>query len=204
MFRRSYALKLDTNLLQYFINIIFFSSIFGYPSQLLSTIATAQKAIFSFSRRPEKMVFPKNLAGKWDFLYFRGKWYFFFLKIYSYSLDRKWKRIFLKKKNKKKRKYNIFFKYSEKKVFSKRTVPGHDLFCIIWKDGILFRKTWYFFLGRKMRDDLSQEIHGNTIFSVYRYRCCKRDAKSLCQKKSKTILSRKNTPTGDWRSRLTF
>ena len=39
------------------------------------------------------------------------------------------------------RKYGIFIKHSEKKVFSKRTALGHDLSCIIWKDGIFFPKT---------------------------------------------------------------
>ena len=38
------------------------------------------------------------------------------------------------------RKYDVFFKLSEKMVFSKRVVPGHDLSCIIWKDGIFSRK----------------------------------------------------------------
>ena len=48
------------------------------------------------------------------------------------------------------RKYDIFFKLSEKMIFSKRTTLGHDLSCIIWKDGIFFPRTWYFFfLGRK-------------------------------------------------------
>ena len=38
-------------------------------------------------------------------------------------------------------KYDIFFKRSEAMVFSKRVAPGHDLSCIIWKDGIFFPKT---------------------------------------------------------------
>ena len=37
------------------------------------------------------------------------------------------------------RKYDIFFKPSEKMVFS-RGAPEHDLSCIIWKDGIFSRK----------------------------------------------------------------
>ena len=71
------------------------------------------------------------------------------------------------------RKYDIFFTSSEKKVFSKRAALGHDLSCIIWKDGIFFPKTWYFFLGQEASDDLSQEIHGNMIFSVYTCGCYK-------------------------------
>ena len=37
-----------------------------------------------------------------------------------------------------------------------------------------FRKV-YFFFGRKIEDDLSQEIHANMIFSVYMYKCYKYD-----------------------------
>ena len=50
------------------------------------------------------------------------------------------------------RKYDIFFRHSEKKVFSKRTTPRHYLSCIIWKDGIFFPKTQYFFLGQGASD----------------------------------------------------
>ena len=46
-----------------------------------------------------------------------------------------------------------------------------------------FSKTWYFFLGQEVRDELSQEIHGNMIFSgCSRYRCYKRSVTPLCQK----------------------
>ena len=48
------------------------------------------------------------------------------------------------------RKYDIFFKLSEKMVFPKGTTPAHDFSCIIWKDGIFFpRKHDIFSLGRK-------------------------------------------------------
>ena len=42
-----------------------------------------------------------------------------------------------------------------------------------------------------MGDDLSQEIHGNMIFSVHTYKYYKRDATHKKKKKSKMILSRK-------------
>ena len=47
------------------------------------------------------------------------------------------------------RKYHIFFSSFEKKVFSKGAAPGHDLSCIIWKDGFFSRKHDIFSLGRK-------------------------------------------------------
>ena len=71
--------------------------------------------------------------------------------------------IFFKKNT---RKYDIFFRSSEKKVFSKRAAPGHDLSFIMWKDGFFSRKQ-YFFFGQEASDDVYQEIHGNMIFSVY-------------------------------------
>ena len=86
------------------------------------------------------------------------------------------------------RKYDISFKLSEKMVFSKGATPGDDLSCIIWKNGIFFPKTRYFFLGQEVRDDLSQERHGNMIFSVYTYGCYKRSVMPLCQKKIKDGL----------------
>ena len=46
----------------------------------------------------ERWSFQKNSTGIWSILlYYLEKWYFFFPKIWSYSLDGKWKIIFLKK-----------------------------------------------------------------------------------------------------------
>ena len=97
-------------------------------------------------------------------------------------------------------KYDIFFKCSEKMVFPKKIALEYDFSYIIWKDGIFFRKMWYFFFGRKMKDGFSQEIHGNMIFSVYMYKYYKCDI-TLLPKKSEMIFSRKNTLKGDWHSR---
>ena len=75
---------------------------------------------------------------------------------------------------------------------SKKITLEYDLSYVIWKIVFFLRKIWYFFFGRKMKDDLSQEIHGNMIFSVYMYKMfqiwCYPSAK-----KSKMIFSRKNT-----------
>ena len=51
------------------------------------------------------------------------------------------------------------------------------------KMGVFFWKLSYFLFGRKIKDDLSQEIHGNMILSVYMYKCYKYDI-TLLQKKS--------------------
>ena len=137
------------------------------------------------------MVFPKKLRWNIIFLVLLGKIMFFFPKNMILTLDGKWKMIFLKKKNT--RKYDIFFMPSEKMVFSKGAAPWNGLSCIIWKDGIFFSKTRYFFLGQEASDDPPQEIHGNMIFSASTYECYKPGVTPLCPKKSRMVLSRKNT-----------
>ena len=97
---------------------------------------TARKTISSFSRRPEKMIFPKNLRWNMIFLVSSGKMTFLFPESIILNLKRKMKDDLSQKKTT--WKYNIFFKLSEKMVFSKRATPGHDLFGIIWKGGIFF------------------------------------------------------------------
>ena len=47
------------------------------------------------------------------------------------------------------------------------------------------RKIWYFFFRRKIKDDLSQEIHENMMFSLYMYKCYKYHITHLQQKKKK-------------------
>ena len=101
-------------------------------------IYTARKTIFSFSRRPEKMVFPKKLRWNMIFLVLSGKMIFLFPENMILHLRRKMKDDLSQKNT---RKYDIFFKLSEKMVFPKRAVPAHDLSCIIWKAGIFFPKT---------------------------------------------------------------
>ena len=47
------------------------------------------------------------------------------------------------------RKYDIFFKISEKITFPKGAAPAHDVSCIIWKDSIFFPKNMIFFPGQE-------------------------------------------------------
>ena len=147
------------------------------------------------------MVTPKKLRWNMIFLVLSGKMIFLFPENMILPLRRKMKDDLSHKNT---RKYDIFFKRSEKMVFLKSAALGHDLSYITQKDGIFSPETWYFFLGRKVRDDLSQEIHGNMVFYVYTYGSYKRCSTPLYRKKSKMVLSRKNTPESDWRSRMTF
>ena len=71
-----------------------------------------------------------------------------------------------------------FPKCFEKMVFSKK-LHGNVIFLVLF----LFPENMIFFFERKVKDDLSQEINGNMIFSVYMYKCYKYNI---------TVLSKKN------------
>ena len=148
------------------------------------------KPYFLFSDGLKRWSFQKIRVDIWSFLYYRKRLCFFFQKIWSDTLEGKWKMIFLKKK------YTEIWHFLQtflKDGLFRKGCAGHDLSCIISKDGIFFPKTWYFFLGQEVRDDLSQEIHRNMISWCH----------APLPEKSKMVLSRKNAPKGDWRSRLT-
>ena len=87
------------------------------------------------------MVFPKNCVGTWSFLYYRERWYFLFPKIWSYTLDGKWKMIFLKKNME----IWYFLQTLWKDGLPKKVRAGTCLSCIIWKDGIFFPENMIFF-----------------------------------------------------------
>ena len=54
------------------------------------------KPYFLFPDVLKRWSFQKNWAGIWSSLYYQERWYFLFPKIWSYTLDGKWKMIFLK------------------------------------------------------------------------------------------------------------
>ena len=81
----------------------------------------------------------KKIVMKYDLSCIIGKNDISFFQKYDLTLRRKMKDDLSQKKNT--RKYDIFFKCSEKMVFSKEIITlGYDLYCIIWKDGIFSRK----------------------------------------------------------------
>ena len=88
----------------------------------------------------------KKIALEYDLSRIIGKDHVSLSRKYDLNLRRKMKDDLFQKNT---RKYDIFFRPPEKKVFSRKAASGHDLFCIIWKDGFFFPKTRYFFLGRK-------------------------------------------------------
>ena len=84
------------------------------------------------------MVIPKKLRWNMIFLVLLGKMIFLFPENMILHFRRKMKDDISQKNT---RKYDIFFKLSEKMAFQKGAAPAHDLSCIIWKDGNVFPKT---------------------------------------------------------------
>ena len=142
------------------------------------SIHCTENHIFFFQASWKDGLSKKN-AWNTIFLALSGKMIFLFPENMILYLRRKMKNDLSQKNS---RKYDIFFKPSEKMVFQKRAALAHYLSCIIWKDGVFFSKTWYFFPGQKVRSGPSQKIHGNMTFSVYTYGCYKRGATLPCQK----------------------
>ena len=82
------------------------------------------KSYFLFPGVLKRWSFQKNFSGTWFFLYYWERWYFFFLKIwsYSYTLGGKWKMIFLKKMH-----GNIIFSSNFLKRWSFQKGPRWDM-----------------------------------------------------------------------------
>ena len=76
----------------------------------------------------------------------------------------------------------------EKWYFQKKIVLEYDLSCIIWKDGIFFRKIRFSFLNWKWKI-----IFLKKYMEIWYFQ--------MLQKKSEMIFFRKNTLKGDWHSR---
>ena len=135
---------------------------------------TAGKTIFSFSGRPEKMVFPKMLRWNMIFLVLSGKMIFLFPKIWSYTLDGKWKMIFLKKKH-----GNMIFSLNLLKIWSFQRVPHrHMIFLVLSGKVVSFSRNMTFlpwaesekrpFPGNTWKNyaSLSEKKPGNLILRV--------------------------------------
>ena len=124
-----------------------------------SVLALDRKPYFLFPDVLKRWSFQKNSAGIWSFLYYREIWYFFCPKIWSYTLDGKWKMIFLKKYTE----IWYFLQASWKDGLYRRGRAGTWSFLYYLERWYFFPKTWSFFPGQKAKDGPSQEIHGNMI-----------------------------------------
>ena len=150
---------------------------------------TARKNIFYFFKCSEKMLFPKKLGWNMIFLVLPGRWYFLFPKILSYSLDGKWKMMFVKKIH-----GNIFSSNVLKRWSFQKKSCWNMIFLVLSGKAVFFaKKIWYFFFGQNMKDYLSQVIHGNMIFSVYMYKCYNYDILLLLKKIKDNLLPKSYT-----------
>ena len=131
---------------------------------IIYRIHCTENHIFFFPDVLKRRSFQKDCAGIWSFLYYREIWYFFLPKRWSYlqmenerwSFSKKYTEIW------------YFLRMFWKDGLFKKTASGHDLSCTIWKVGISSRKHGIFSLDEKReRNDFSQEIHGNMIFSIW-------------------------------------
>ena len=91
---------------------------------------------------------------------------------------------------------NMIFSSNLLKRWSFQEGRRNMIFLVLSGKMVFFPENMIFFLEQKVRDNLSQKIYGN-IFSVCTHGCYKHGATPFCQKKSKMVLSRKNTPKGD-------
>ena len=107
----------------------------------------ARETIFSFSERPQKMVFPKKLRWNIILLILSAKMIFPFPENMILHLRQKIKVIFLKKYMK----IWYFLQTLWKDGLFKKGSAGTWSFSIIWEDGIFSQKHDLFSLGRKWK-----------------------------------------------------
>ena len=112
------------------------------PRNFRGTSYHGRKTIFSFSGRPEKMVFQKHSRWNMIFLVLLVKMISLFFENISYPLDGKWKMNFRKKTQGK-----VIFSSGVLKrwSFQKDHARTLSLF-IIWKDEVCFCGNTIFFL----------------------------------------------------------
>ena len=99
--------------------------------------------IFYFQSSWKDGLSKNNCAGIWPFLYYLERSYFFFPKIWSYTIGRKWKMILLKTIH-----GNMIFSSGPLKWWSLQK-GRHMVFLVLCRKMVFFPKTWYFSLGRK-------------------------------------------------------
>ena len=145
-----------------------------------------EKPYFLFPNVLKRLSFQKIRTGIWSFLfYYQERWYFLSPKILSYSLDGKWKMIFLK---------------NAPKTWSFQKKSPWNMISLVYLE------RWYFFPGKceifsfdgKWKISFSRNT-GDMIFFVYTYKCYKYDI-TLLQKKEKWSFPEKSTLEADWRS----
>ena len=163
-------------------------------------ITTARKTVFSFSRRPEKMIFPKKLRWNMIFLVLSGKTMFLFPENMIWHLRRTMKDDISQKKIH----GNMTFSSNFLKRRSFQKGPRRDMiFLVLSGKMVFFPQKHILSLGRKWEMTFLKKYMEIWYFLCTRTGVTNVVSRPSAKKKSKMVLSRKNTPKGDWRSRLT-
>ena len=150
--------------------------------------------IFFFPDVLERWSFQKNCTGIWSFLFYRERLYLFFPKMKD-ELTKK------KKKNKKKKEKNTGIWYLIQMFWK------DDLFKKDWSSKLSFlyyQERWYFFPENMVFSPWTENEGGRTYLKKYIetwYFLLDIFHTVPEKKKSKTMLSCKNTPKGDRHSR---
>ena len=132
---------------------------------LMYVIITARKTIFSFSKCPGKMIFPKKSDWNMIFLVSPGKMIFLFSKNISF-FRRKMKDDLSQKKKQKNMEIWYIHQIFRKDGFSIKIALEFDLSYIMRKDGISFSRRYDFYFPNQKWKMISQKIHGNMMFFV--------------------------------------
>ena len=157
------------------------------------------KPYFLFPDVLKRWSFQKNCAGIWSFLYYRERWYFFFPKIWSYTLDGKWKMIFLKKIH-----GNMTFSSNFLKRWFFQERPRQDMIFLVLSGKIVFfsRKHDSFSLVGKW-----EKIFFKKYMEIWNFLCTRTGVTNVApcpSVRNNQGWSRKNTPEVHLCSRLTF
>ena len=124
--------------------------------------------IFFFQTSWKDGFFQKKLRWNMIFLVLSGNIMFLFMEKMILRPRRKMKDYLSQKK------YTEIWHFRQiswREGLFKKSHIGTWSFLLSEKVVFFSPKTWYFFCGHEMRDDLAQEIHGNIIFFVYTYGC---------------------------------
>ena len=102
------------------------------------------KPYFLFPNTLKRLPFQKKCIWIWSFLYHQERWYFFSLKIWSYSLERKWKIIFFKK-------FMEIWYFRKRWSFQKTCSEMWSFLYDQERCHLFLSKIWYFFYCRKWK-----------------------------------------------------
>ena len=172
---------------------------------LLGTF-TPRKTIFSFARRPKKMILPKKSSWNMIFFVLSGKMIFLFPENMIVPLRRKMKDDLSQNKKHENMIFSSFLNFVLKRWSFQKGPRWYMIFVVLSGKMVFFsRKHDIFSLGGKREMTLLKKY-----IEIWYFLCTQRAGvtnvapRPSVKKKSKMVLSRKNTPKGDWRFRLTF